>query len=113
MIDVEHAAALCFFGDRILCLALGADEEDDLAFACEILHVLARVFEHLERLLQVNDVNPVAFAKDVFLHLWIPALGLMPEVNARFEQLFHGDGCQKSSLFRLHPWRTRRANASD
>ena len=59
---------------------------------------LRRVLEQLERLLQVDDVNSVALAEDVFLHLRIPALGLMPEVNTRFEQLLHGDGRQCSSF---------------
>ena len=48
-----------------------------------------RVFEQLQRLLQIDDVDPVTFAKDVFFHLWIPALGLVPEVNACFEQFLH------------------------
>src|SRR6185369_10237788 len=56
-----------------------------------------RFFEHFQRLLQVDDVNPVALTEDVFLHLGVPALGLMPEVNTRFEQLFHGDVSQTTS----------------
>jgi hypothetical protein len=59
---------------------------------------LRRLLEHLQRLLQVDDVNAVALAEDVFLHLGIPALGLMPEVDSRFEQFLHGDSCQWSSL---------------
>ena len=59
---------------------------------------LRRFLEHLQRLLQVDDVNAVALAEDVFLHLGIPALGLMPEVNASFEQFLHGDVGQ------MAPW---------
>src|SRR5207248_8237350 len=58
-------------------------------------------------LLQIDDVNAVALAKDVFLHLGVPALGLVPEVDARFEQLFHGDVRQTTSLYGLHPPRYR------
>src|SRR5258708_14763569 len=47
--------------------------------------------------MQVDDVDSVTFAKDVFLHLWIPALGLVREVNAGFEQFFHANGRQTSS----------------
>src|SRR5262249_4115566 len=36
--------------------------------------------------------------EDVFLHLGIPALRLVPEVNACFEQLLHGDVSQTTSL---------------
>ena len=68
-----------------------------LAFGGQVGDELGRFLEHLQRLLQVDDVNPVALAEDVFLHLRIPALGLMPEVNASFEQLFHRDVCHATS----------------
>ena len=35
LVDVEHAAALRFFGDDVLRLALGADEQDRPAFGGE------------------------------------------------------------------------------
>ena len=93
------------FGDRVLRLALGAHEEHDLALGRQVLHKFRRFLEHLQRLLQVDDVDPVALSEDVFLHLGIPALGLMPEVNTRFEQLLHGDVSQSTSSFGLHPSR--------
>jgi hypothetical protein len=58
--------------------------------------------------LQVDNVNTVALSEDVFLHLGIPALGLMPEVNSSFEQFLHGDVSQSTSSFGLHPALTRR-----
>ena len=79
-----------------------------LPVAGQFLHEFRRFFEHLQRLLQIDDVNPVALSEDVFLHLGIPALGLMPEVNARFEQLLHGDVSQSTSSFGLHPALTLR-----
>ena len=85
------------FGDGILRLALGADKQHQLAFGYLVGDELGRFLEHLQRLLQVDDVNPVALAEDVFLHLRIPAFGLMPEVNASFEQLLHRDICQATS----------------
>jgi len=39
--------------------------------------------------LQVDDVDIVALAVDVLLHLGVPAARLMPEVYSRFEQVFH------------------------
>src|SRR5207302_6790819 len=90
-----------------LRLALGADEQNSLAFDGGILHKLGRVLEHLQRLLKIDDVNAVALAEDEFLHLGVPALGLVPEVDARFEQLFHGDVRQTTSLYGLHPPRYR------
>src|SRR6185295_18651049 len=38
-----------------------------------------------------DDVDPVALAEDVLLHLRVPTLGLVPEVDPRFEQLLHRD----------------------
>ena len=89
LVHVEHLAAGGFFGDGFLRLALGADEEYRLSLRRHFDYIPGRVLEKFQGLLQVDDVDTVTFAKDVFLHLWIPALGLVPEVNARFEQFFH------------------------
>jgi hypothetical protein len=49
--------------------------------------------------LEIDDVNPVALTEDVFLHLGIPAAGLVAEVHSGLQQLLHGDfDCQRSSL---------------
>ena len=100
-VDVRHAGAGGFFGDGILRLPLGADEEDERTGGGEVGDELRRLFEHLEGLLQVDDVNAVPFAEDVLLHLRVPALGLMPEVNASFEQFFHSDVCQCTRMLRM------------
>jgi hypothetical protein len=52
-------------------------------------HEAGGVLEHFQGFLQVDYVDAVAFAEDVFLHLRIPALGLVPEVNTGFEQFLH------------------------
>src|SRR5207245_5592522 len=70
-------------------LPLGAHEQDALALRGEIGNECGSFLEELERLLQVNDIDPVALAEDVLLHLRIPALGLMTEVHASFQKLFH------------------------
>ena len=103
LVDVEHAAAGGFFGDGVLRLALGADEQHDFALGGEFGDELRRLLEHLEGLLQIDDVNAVALAEDVLLHPWIPALGLMPEVDSGFEQLLHGDSGQTTSLLDCIP----------
>ena len=99
VVDVEHVAAGGFFGDGFLRLALGADKHHRLAHSRLLADIAHRVFEQLEGLLQIDDVDSVPFAENVFLHLRIPALGLVPEVNASFEQFFHGNGWQGVSLF--------------
>ena len=47
---------------------------------------------------QVDDVDAVPFAEDVFLHLRVPALGLVAEVNARLQQILHRDRGQTCLL---------------
>src|SRR4026208_1113366 len=43
----------------------------------------------LDRLAEVEDVDARALAEDERLHLGIPALGLMSEMHACFEQVLH------------------------
>jgi hypothetical protein len=89
LVDIVHRAAAGFLGDGFLRLALRAHKEHVLALGCHFTNEPRRVLEHLQGLLQVDNVNSVSFAEDVFFHLRIPALGLVPEVNAGFEQFFH------------------------
>src|SRR5262249_54963272 len=65
------------------------------------------------RLAQIDDVDAVPLAEDVLLHLRIPALGLVAEVNPRLQQLGHRDRGQISSSvpYRLLNWKRLRAPA--
>src|SRR5438034_899435 len=87
-----------------LRLTLGAYEEDDPALGRQLLDVLKGLLEQAIGLLQVDDVDPVALAEDVFLHLRVPALGLVPEVDPRLEQLLHGD---RGGHVRIHARRQK------
>ncbi len=98
LIHIVHAAPLRLLGDSFLSLALGSDKQDGLALRSHLGHKTHGVLEQLQGLLKVNDVNPIAFAKDVLFHLWIPALGLVPEVNAGFEQFLHRNRRQTTSF---------------
>ena len=91
MIDVIHAAAEGFLCHGLLRLALGADEQDGLAEGGLFTDVLQRLLEVLQGLLQVDDVDVVTFAEDELLHPRIPVPGLVPEMNAGFEQFLHSD----------------------
>src|SRR5262249_57073619 len=95
---VELAASPGFLSDRFLGLALGSDKQDVFALRGRFGDIAHGVFEQLQGLLEIDDVDSVAFAKDVFLHLWIPALGLVPEMNACFEQFLHADRRQYGSF---------------
>ena len=97
-VDIGHATAVGLFGNRVLRLALGPDKQHQLALGGQLGHELRRLFEHLQRLLQVDDVNAVAFPEDILLHLRIPALRLVSEVDASLEQFLHGDISHSFSL---------------
>ena len=48
---------------------------------------LLRQLELTERLLEVDDVDPVALRENEAAHLGIPTAGLVSEVDARLEEL--------------------------
>ena len=52
----------------------------------------------LDRLLQVDDVNAGTVRKDERLHLWVPSLGLVTEVDSRVQELTHCDRGQLALL---------------
>src|SRR6185295_19076771 len=45
--------------------------------------------------------NAIALAKDVFLHLWVPAPYLVAKVNTGLQQFFHGNRNQTKVSFSL------------
>ena len=99
VVHVEHAAALRLFGDGFLRLALGAQEKNSFALAGQLGDVTSRVAKHLQGLLQVNDVDSIALAENVFLHLRVPTPRLVAEVNSSLQQLFHRNfNCPKCLL---------------
>ena len=68
----------------------GADEEDVLAALGDGANEVVGFLELLNGLLQVDDVDAVALGVDVGSHFGVPAAGLVAEVDACFEQGFHG-----------------------
>src|SRR5207237_1098221 len=83
-----------------------ADEQHLAAGSDGRVHKLERTREQRHGLRQVDDVDAVAIAKDVGLHLRVPAMRLVAEMRARFEQLLHGDDrCRhRDNSFRLSLW---------
>jgi hypothetical protein len=43
----------------------------------------------LHGFLEIDDVDPVARSVDELLHLGVPTMGLVAEVDSRFEHVFH------------------------
>src|SRR5207249_4658332 len=93
----KHAAALRFFGDDVLRLGLGPDKENGSPFGGEGGDELFGFTKELDRLAQVDDVDAVAFAEDVLLHLRIPALRLVTEVHSGLQQILQRDSGQITS----------------
>src|SRR5580698_4188769 len=97
----EHAAepALVHEGlagaDRLSLYGLArgtlrADAEDGAPIADNTLNERGGLCIKGLRLLEVDDVNSVAFAKDERGHLRVPEAGLVSEMDTRFQHLSHG-----------------------
>src|ERR1043166_2439486 len=91
MVDEILGAALGGRSERLLRLALGADEQDAAASGRGIAQCDQSLMQQRHGLREVDDVNVIAGAVDVGRHLRIPALGAMAEMGARFQQLTHGE----------------------
>ncbi len=85
---IVHAAAFGLFLDRVLGLALGADKQHVAALSDGLMDQLLGAKDPLDGLLDVDDVDHVAFAVDVGLHLRIPAADAMTEMHAGVHQRF-------------------------
>ena len=105
VVDVKHVAALGFGFYRFLGLLFGADEQDALAFHRDVADESISFINLADCLLQVDDVDAVTFGEDVLRHLRVPPAGLMTEVYAGFQKLFHGNDCHRGSLLVFfHPF---------
>src|SRR3546814_9679495 len=78
---------------------LGADEQHLAARCHRRGDEIERTREQRHGLQQIDDVNAVAVAEDIRLHLRVPAVRLVAEVRAGFEQLLHGDDRSRHRVF--------------
>src|SRR5260221_7436489 len=108
-VDEVHAGARGLSLDSLLRLLLGADEKHGPSAGGDSAHEIPRVIEKPDGLLQVDDVDAVSRGEDVGLHLWVPAAGLMSEVDTCLQQLLKGylshvsiASCSTSAQF--WPW---------
>ncbi len=113
-LTIMLAGAARGFGDRILRLALGADEQHLAAGGDGLADEVERAREQRHGLRQVDDVDAVAIAENIRLHLRIPAVGLVAEMRAGLEQLLHGDVGRRHSLSPpVKPLRCRETGAQE
>jgi hypothetical protein len=94
-VDEMLARAVRGLGQGFLGLLLRAHEKDTVAAAHGLANEVERGLEPGDGLREIDDVNPVALREDVLAHLRVPAPGLVPEVDTRFEQLLHAGGSQE------------------
>ncbi len=87
-IDIVLPGALGFAFNDVLRLLLGADKENLATSGRRVDDKVMRSREEGNSLLQIDDMNAVALGENVRLHLRVPALRLMPEMNACLEQGF-------------------------
>jgi hypothetical protein len=89
LIDIWHGRAQRFLLDRIARRALGADEQHGTAVGYDLLDEGGRISKQRLGLLEVDDVDLVAFAENERFHLRVPEAGLMSEMDARLQHLSH------------------------
>jgi hypothetical protein len=87
-VHIVLPGAIGFALNDVLGLLLGAHKEDLATSGCRIDDKVMRGREEGNCLLQIDDMNAVTLGEDVRLHLRVPALCLMPEVDACLEQGF-------------------------
>ena len=102
LVDVRHADAGRLLGDGFLRLLLGADEHDGAAARDGVLDEGEAAVDVGQRLLEIDDVDPVALGHDEALHLRVPPSGLVPEVHAALEELAHRDDGHAGRPFSAH-----------
>ena len=103
VVDVVLAAALGRVGDLVAGAALGADEQHAAAAGHDVAHLQRAPGAASARSGQIDDMDAVAHAEDVRLHLRVPAAGVVAEMHASFQELTHGECRQRHEflLFRL------------
>lgn len=85
LIDEEHIRPLRFLFKDLRSLAFGADEQNGVSGRYGISNEGIGLLHAGQGLLQIDDVDAVAFAEEELLHFWIPAVRLVPEVHAGFQ----------------------------
>ena len=107
---VRHVASLGLFRNDLLGLAFSANEEERAAARNELARKLTGLAEARQRVLQIDDVDTVAFPVEERLHVGVPTAGLVAKVNARLEQLLHRDRAGPDLRYGI--WRRHRVSSS-
>ena len=83
LIHEEHIGAHGFLLKNFGGLPFGSDKQDRLAGGDGVADEGIGLLHASQRLLKVDDVDAVTFSKEKLLHLWVPAVRLVPEMDTR------------------------------
>jgi hypothetical protein len=89
VVDVGHLHAGGVLGDGVLALLLRSHEQHRAASARQVLREVVRLLDQLQRLLEIDDVDPAALGEDEALHLRVPAARLVTEMDSGLQELSH------------------------
>ena len=82
MADEGHAGALCLRANGLTRRPLRTDEQHFAAVGHHGLDERIRVPRHGQAFLEIDDVDLVSLAEDVWCHLRVPVAGLMTKMHA-------------------------------
>ena len=97
-VDVGHRTPLRLGRDALLGRPLGADEQDGAAVRGHAAEKVQGVVVEGKGLLEIDDVDLVAFAEDVGKHLRVPEACLVAEVDAGLQHVAHRHCCHGACL---------------
>lgn len=84
LVDEEHVGAQGFFLKDLGGLPFCPDKQDRLAGGNSVADEGIGLLHPSQCLLKVDDVDAVTFAKEELLHLWVPPIRLVSEMDTRF-----------------------------
>ena len=89
MADVGHTATCGVLFNDLARSALGANEHDLIFVFSQPANETQGVIERRYSVLEVDDMNFVARAENVLIHLRVPEASLVAKVRAGLQQLAH------------------------
>ena len=87
--DEHRSGTFRLRADNLRQLRFGTHEENVVATHDDVAGQLLSDFDLPQGLLQIDDVNPVAFGENEPAHLGIPPSRLVSEMHAGREELLH------------------------
>ena len=90
-VDIRHPALFGIATHGVLRLLLRANEQHGATLGREFADEVVCNLSSLQRLLEINDVNPVALTENEALHFRVPTTGLVAKVNSGLQHLARGN----------------------